>query len=120
MWYHPWYFSAKTVLQPSPYTFFIWDTIPTLFTQYRETSAQILVFGCSHLKSQELLLRSLYAVESWIISHLKVLPAAPAGQVLHNEAVFSAYRRPVLVPASAIPATVAATFTEDREIQIEF
>lgn len=56
--------------------------------------------------------------ESWIISHLKVLPAAPAGQVLHNEAVFSAYRWPVLVPAGAIPATVAATFREDREIKI--
>lgn len=40
---------------------------------------------------------------------LEVLPAALAGQVLHNEAVFSAHRWPILVPGRAIPAAVAAT-----------
>lgn len=53
-------------------------------------------------------------------SHLKVLPAAPAGQVLHNEAVFSANRWPVLIPAGAIPTAVASTFNKDRETNISF
>lgn len=51
---------------------------------------------------------------------LKVLPAAPAGQVLHNEAVFSANRWPVLIPAGAIPTAVASTFNKDRETNISF
>lgn len=53
----------------------------------------------------------------WSIkSHLKVLPAAPAGQVLHNEAVFSANRWPVLIPAGAIPAAVASTFNKTERL----
>lgn len=60
----------------------------------------------------------MYPDQLWITSHLEVLPAAPAGQILHNEAVFSAYRWPVLIPARAIPAAVATTFKEDGEVNV--
>ena len=55
-------------------------------------------------------------------SHLEVLPAAAAGQVLHDEAVLRANRRPILLPASSLPAppaaAVAATFRGDRGREI--
>lgn len=38
---------------------------------------------------------------------LQVLPAAATGQILHNEAVLSTDRGPVLVPARATPAAAA-------------
>jgi len=49
--------------------------------------------------------------------HLEVLPAAAAGQVLHDEAVLGADRGPILLPAGVAPApaTVAATFRGDRK-----
>jgi len=63
---------------------------------------------------------SICADQSWRTSYLQVLPAAPAGQVLHNEAVLSANGWSVLIPARAIPAAVAATFEEDRNITVSF
>lgn len=38
---------------------------------------------------------------------LQVLPATAAGQVLHNEAVLSTDRGPILIPARATPAAAA-------------
>lgn len=129
MWYPPWYCPARAVLQPAPGTFLIWGIIHRLH-RYGLTSAQIFnqcylfnILTCICLflfkNQRKLLLWGLYTDKSWIISHLEVLPAAPAGQVLHDEAVFSAYWWSVLVSARAIPATVAATLIENREINIE-
>lgn len=41
---------------------------------------------------------------------LQVLPAAAAGQVLHNQTVLSTDWRSILIPARATPAAVTATF----------
>lgn len=46
---------------------------------------------------------------------LKVLPAAAAGQVLHDETILSTDRRSILVSTSTAPAAITATFKNNSE-----